>query len=83
MQSKRNLTMLCDYYELTMANGYAKCGLGNKIVYFDLFFRGIPDNGGCAIAAGLEQVIDYIENLRFTEDDIEFLREKGIFDEEF
>lgn len=83
MQSKRNLTMLCDYYELTMANGYAKCGLDNKIVYFDLFFRGIPDNGGYAIAAGLEQVIDYIENLHFTEDDIEFLREKGVFDETF
>ncbi len=78
-----NLTMLCDFYELTMANGYFKTGLKNKITYFDVFFRKVPDQGGFAIAAGLEQIIDYIQNLEFTEADIEFLRKKNIFDEQF
>ena len=62
-QKKRNLTLLCDFYELTMANGYFELNKGNEISYFDLFFRNVPDGGGFAIAAGLEQVIDYIENL--------------------
>ena len=66
-----------------MSNGYFKNGFYKKNVYFDLFFRKVPDNGGFAIAAGLEQVIDYIKNLHFSETDIEYLREKGIFDEEF
>ena len=65
--------MLCDYYELTMANGYFELGKGDEISYFDVFFRQIPDGGGYAIAAGLEQVIDYIQNLCFTEEDIEYL----------
>ena len=78
-----NLTMLCDFYELTMANGYFKTGLKDKITYFDVFFRKVPDQGGFAIAAGLEQIIDYIQNLEFTEADIEFLRKKDIFDEQF
>ncbi len=78
-----NLTMLCDFYELTMANGYFKTGLKDKITYFDVFFRKVPDQGGFAIAAGLEQIIDYIQNLEFTEADIEFLRKKNIFDEQF
>lgn len=78
-----NYTLLCDFYELTMANGYFKSGKGNEIAYFDVFFRKIPDNGGFAIAAGLEQIIEYINNLKFTNDDIEFLRSKGIFDENF
>ena len=78
-----NLTMLCDFYELTMANGYFKTGLKDKISYFDVFFRKVPDQGGFAIAAGLEQIIDYIQNLEFTEADIEFLRKKNIFDEQF
>ncbi len=78
-----NHTMLCDFYELTMANGYFKAGVGNQISYFDVFFRRIPDGGGFAIAAGLDQIIDYIENLHFTEDDIAYLRGKGIFDEGF
>lgn len=78
-----NYTMLCDFYELTMGNGYLKSGMKDKITYFDLFFRQIPDNGGFAIACGLEQVIEYIENLHFTDFDIDFLRLKGIFDEEF
>ena len=80
---KRNLTMLCDFYELTMANGYRETGLDKRIVYFDVFFRKNPDDGGYAIAAGLEQVIEYINNLKFLEEDIEFLRSKKIFSGEF
>lgn len=80
---KRNLTMLCDYYELTMAGGYLKNGMADRIAYFDVFFRTIPDQGGFAIAAGLEQVIDYIRDLHFNDGDIEYLRSKGIFDQEF
>ncbi|MGI5873680.1 MAG: nicotinate phosphoribosyltransferase [Bacillota bacterium] len=83
MKQKRNDTMLCDYYELTMANGYFKHGWKDKITYFDVFFRRIPDRGGFAIAAGLDQIIDYIENLRFDDEDIDYLRKKGIFDEDF
>ncbi len=79
----RNLTMLCDFYELTMANGYFKSGIREKVVYFDVFYRKNPDNGGYAIAAGLEQVVEYINDLRFTDEDIEFLRSKNCFDEEF
>jgi nicotinate phosphoribosyltransferase len=75
--------LLCDYYELTMSNGYFKNGFSKKISYFDVFFREVPDRGGFAIAAGLQQVIDYIENLHFTEDDISFLREKKLFSEGF
>ncbi len=80
---KRNLTLLCDFYELTMANGYFELGKGDEIAYFDVFFRTLPDGGGFAIAAGLDQVIDYIKNLRFTEADIAFLREKNMFSEAF
>ena len=79
--TEKNYTMLCDFYELTMANGYYNAGKADEIAYFDVFFRNIPDDGGFAIAAGLEQVIDYIQNLRFTEEDIAYLRKKGIFDE--
>ncbi len=80
---KQNYTMLCDFYELTMANGYFKKGMQNDIAYFDVFFRQVPDGGGFAIAAGLEQVVQYIRSLRFTEEDISYLKEKGIFDEAF
>ncbi len=80
---ERNLTMLCDFYELTMANGYLKCGYGDKYTYFDVFYRSNPDGGGYAIAAGLEQIINYINNLNFTDYDIEFLRSKNLFDESF
>ena len=80
---KRNLTMLCDYYELTMSNGYFLNGMGKKIVYFDVFYRNNPDNGGYAIAAGLEQIIEYVQDLHFDEDDIEYLRGRGCFSEEF
>ncbi len=78
----RNLTMLFDFYELTMANGYFKNGIGDKIAYFDMFFRNVPDNGGFAVMAGVEQMIDYMRNLKFSEDDISYLRKKG-FGEEF
>ena len=78
-----NYTLLCDYYELTMANGYFLCGRGDEISYFDIFYRKNPDGGGFAIAAGLEQIVDYIQNLRFTEEDIAFLREQKLFDERF
>lgn len=80
---QRNLTMLADFYELTMANGYLQNGLKDKITVFDMFFRTIPDKAGFAIFAGLEQVIDYITNLKFTEEDIEYLRGKNLFCEEF
>ena len=83
MTKKQNHTMLCDFYELTMANGYYKLGKGQEIAYFDVFFRQIPDGGGFAIAAGLEQVIEYIRSLEFTDEDIAFLRGKGCFDEGF
>ena len=75
--------MLCDYYELTMANGYYRAGMSDSITYFDMFFRDIPDGGGFAIAAGLEQLIEYINNLEFTDEDIEYLRSKNVFDEAF
>ncbi len=78
-----SLALLCDFYELTMGRGYFETEKRNTIAYFDVFFRRIPDGGGYAIAAGLEQIVHYIESLRFTEDDIEFLRGKGIFSEEF
>ena len=78
-----NLAMLCDFYELTMSNGYYKNGFYKRTVYFDLFYRTVPDKGGFAIAAGLEQLIKYIEELHFEKDDIEFLRSKKIFDENF
>lgn len=80
---KENMAMLCDFYEFTMSNGYFKNGFYRRTVYFDVFFRKVPDNGGFAIAAGLEQVIEYIKELHFDEDDIAYLRSKGIFDEGF
>jgi len=78
-----NLTMLTDFYELTMANGYFNNGFKDKIAYFDVFFRAVPDNGGYAIMAGVEQVIEYLENLRFEEEDINYLRSRKMFSEEF
>ena len=82
-QEKLNMTMLCDFYELTMGNGYFEAGCKERITYFDVFFRKVPDGGGFAIAAGLEQLIDYIENLHFTEEDIAYLRGRNLFCEEF
>ena len=80
---KLNLTMLCDYYELTMGNGYFNQGMGDKITYFDVFYRQNPDSGGFAIAAGLEQVVEYIQNLHFDDEDIEYLRGRNMFSEAF
>ena len=79
----RNLTMLCDFYELTMANGYFEKGMREKIVYFDVFYRKNPDNGGFAIVAGLEQIVEYIKDLKFSREDVEYLRSKQCFSEEF
>ena len=82
-EEKLNMTMLCDFYELTMGNGYFEIGYKDRITYFDVFFRKVPDGGGFAIAAGLEQLIDYIENLHFTDEDIAYLRGRKLFSEEF
>ena len=79
----RNLTMLMDYYELTMSNGYFEKGFKDKMVVFDMFYRKNPDNGGFVVSAGLEQLIEYIENMHFSGEDIEFLRSKGEFSEGF
>ena len=80
---KLNLTMLCDFYELTMGYGYFEKGYKDRITYFDLFFRRCPDGGGFAIAAGLQQIIQYIQDLHFSAEDIEYLRGRKLFSEEF
>ena len=80
---RENLAMLCDFYEFTMSNGFFKNGFYKKTVYFDLFYRSVPDNGGFAIACGLEQLVEYIKDLHFDNEDIEYLRSKNLFDEEF
>lgn len=81
--NNRNLTMLVDFYEITMANGFFENGRGLEIAYFDMFFRRVPDNAGYAIMAGVQQLIEYIENLSFTPEDIDYLRSKNMFCEEF
>lgn len=78
-----NQSMLCDFYELTMAQGYFKKGYKNKISYFDLFYRNVPDGGGFAVFAGLEHLVEYIRNLKFGEKEIEYIQSKGIFEEDF
>ena len=83
MEENRNLTMLMDFYELTMANGYYVKGLKDVNVVFDMFYRKNPDDGGYVICAGLEQVVRYIENMHFTKGDIEYLRGRNMFDEGF
>ena len=80
---RNRLTMLTDFYELTMANGYFENGLSDKIVYFDMFFRRVPDGGGFAIMAGITEVIDYLNDLSFTENDIAYLRGLQLFSEGF
>ena len=80
---KLNLTMLCDFYELTMGNGYFEKGYKDRICYFDVFFRRCPDNGGFAIAAGLEQIVNYIQDLHFGPEDIAYLRGRNLFSEGF
>ena len=84
MKEHMNYTLLCDFYELTMGNGYFQTdGYADQICYFDVFFRNVPDGGGFAIAAGLEQVIEYIQDLHFEPEDIEYLRSRKMFDEGF
>ena len=83
MKHDVNYTMLFDFYELTMGNGYFQTGLKDRICYFDVFFRNVPDGGGFAIAAGLDQVIQYIRDLHFDQEDLDYLRTKGVFSEEF
>lgn len=82
-QEKLNMTMLCDFYELTMGNGYLENGLADTVCCFDLYFRKVPDNGGFAVMCGLEQAINYIKKLSFTDEDIAYLRDKKIFSEKF
>lgn len=79
----KNLSMLTDFYEMTMANGYLEAGMGDEIAYFDMFFRRIPDNGGFVLLAGLEQVVEYLNNLNFTEEDIAYLESKKCFSQRF
>ncbi len=83
VSDKLNLTMLCDFYELTMSQGYFSHGYGDRITYFDLFFRRCPDGGGFAIAAGLEQIVQYIQDLHFGPEDIAYLRSRNMFTEDF
>lgn len=83
MMNSRNIPLLCDFYEYTMANGYMENGMADRIVYFDIFFRRTPDNGGFAVFAGLEQFIRYVKELSFSDQDIEFLRSKDMFSEDF
>ena len=83
VSDKLNLTMLCDFYELTMGAGYFANGYADRITYFDLFFRRCPDGGGFAIAAGLEQIVQYIQKLHFDTEDIAYLRKRKCFSEDF
>ena len=83
VRDEYSLALLCDFYELTMGRGYFNSSVRDRIAYFDVFFRKVPDGGGFAIAAGLRQIAEYIENLHFTESDIEYLRGRKIFDEKF
>ena len=82
-EQKLNMTMLCDFYELTMGNGYFQAGYKDRITYFDVFFRDVPDRGGFAVCAGLGQLIEYIQDLHFDDEDIAYLRSKNLFTEEF
>lgn len=80
---EKNLSMLADFYEFTMANGYLESNMEDRIAYFEMFFRTVPDDGGYAIMAGVEQLIEYLNNLKFTEKDIEYFKNKGTFGEKF
>lgn len=83
VRNTRNLTMLVDFYELTMGNGYLESGVGDKITYYDMFFRKVPDGGGYCIMAGIQQLIEYLSNLSFSDEDIEYLKSKNQFSEKF
>ena len=78
-----NKALICDYYEYTMANGYHCSGMGDRILYFDIFFRTVPDGGGFAIAGGLASIVDFVKNLKFDDSDIEYMRGKGIFSDSY
>ncbi len=80
---EKNLTMLTDFYQLTMANGYFENGMADTIAYFDMFFRKVPDGGGYAIMAGVEQLVEYLKNLHFTEADLAYLEGRGCFSKGF
>ena len=79
----KNLTMLTDFYQLTMANGYFENGMADTVAYFDMFFRKVPDDGGYAIMAGVEQMVEYLKNLKFTDEDIAYLEGRGCFSKGF
>ncbi len=83
MVDSKSLTMLSDFYEFTMAGGYFNSPVKDTIGYYDMYFRTVPDNGGYVVACGLESVIEYLLNLHFTQEDIEYLRSKNMFDEKF
>lgn len=83
MNAERNLSLLMDFYELTMANAYFANNYKDKIAHYDLYFRNAPDGAVFAISAGLESVIEYIEDLHFSKEDVDFLRSKNLFDDEF
>ena len=83
MLLKTNYSMLTDFYEFTMCNGYLEQGVGDTIAVFDMFFRKVPDSGGYAIMAGVEQLVDYLKNLSFSDEDIEYLRSRSLFSEKF
>ncbi len=83
VSSERNITLVMDFYELTMSYNYFKLGKGEQIAYFDMFYRKNPENGGMVIFAGLQQLIESIQDMRFTEGDIEYLRSLNVFDEDF
>ncbi len=79
----RKLELVTDFYEFTMSNGFFIKDMSKKTAYFDVFFREIPDNGGYVIFAGLEQIIDYVKNLHFDDEDIKYLKSKNIFSDDF
>ena len=83
MKDTHKLAVLSDYYEFSMANGFFNAGLADRIAVFDVFFRRVPDNGGFAVCAGLEQAIEYLSELHFDDEDIEYFRKKGGFSEGF
>ena len=83
MNKETTLSLLCDFYELTMGRGFFAAGMADQIAYFDVFFRTVPDGGGYAIAAGLEQIAEYVRDLHFDDSDMEYLRSKKLFDEDF
>lgn len=80
---QRNISLLTDFYELTMANGYLSSGVSDKVAYFDMFFRNVPENGGFVIMSGVDQILEYVENLSFSDDDIKYLKSQNLFDDNF